>query len=179
MVLASDGRRLAAALPGDRLFAAAAATPGAFQALLGLPLGAEDLIALLLGDLDLGVVTGTGPPGSVAIDRKLPGGASLRYRIWPDAQGRAAQVEVQAEEPGREVVRLQVAYADYRASAGGILPHEVSVSWGDRTLSLRLRKAGRRELSVDAFRLAQPAGFERVELSQLFESGSALFGKVL
>jgi outer membrane biogenesis lipoprotein LolB len=165
LVLTSDGTILAAALPGDRLFAEGEATPAAFGRLLGLPLGTEDLIALL-----------TAEPGVLTGVRMLLDGRRLRYRLISEEAGRVRETALEIEAPGGEITALQVEYGAYQNSPWGPVPGQVDIRGPDRTLSLRLRNVAVRTVAPEAFRLVAPEGYDRVDLERLAVAGSGLLG---
>jgi len=179
LVMVSDGRSLRAALPSQRMFAEAEATPRSFQLLLGIPMRSEDLIALLTGELYAHDRAGwEGSRGSEArvVDRPLPGGGSLRYRIRPDAEGRIAEAEINAADGEFQPMTLHVLYADYQASPWGPLPHRLSLSRSGRSLDLQLKKTAPGSPRPEAFDLSAPKGFERVDLARFAAAGTALLG---
>jgi len=179
LVMVSDGRSLRAALPAQRIFAEAEATPLSFQALLGIPMRSEDLVALLTGELytrDQFGWEGGRESGSRVVDRPLPGGGGLRYRIQLDAEGRIAGAEIEAADGEFQPMTLQVEYADYQASPWGPLPHRLRLSRSGRSLELQLKKTAPGSPRPEAFDLTAPAGFERVDLGRFAAAGTALLG---
>ena len=163
LLLASDGAVVTAAVPGQRLHAEAPSSLETFEALLGLPLGEEDLLDLLGGAL----------VGERA--RQIPAGGTVRFRMVGEASGRPREMEIRIERPGREADDFRVVYGETTQTPAGPLPEEVRLSRGDRALSLVLKGARLRDVLPGSFHLDPPPGFQRVDPAELARAGMVLF----
>ncbi len=164
-IIASDGKSLQAVFPPQRMFAQAPATAEKMEMLLGLPLGPEEFLGLLIGS----------PSNPETGPRPRPGGGSVQLVYEFDESGRARQAQVKVTDAAGTVSLYTVEYLDPWAGPWGLQARQIRLRHADRGLTLRLKSASRKHPTPEAFQVRVPVRFEEVPLHQLPAVGGLLF----
>ena len=140
--------------------------PEQIREMLGIPLKAEELTALALGDPFFLPVSD--PIVRISVDQNAllldveSSGLGPRYLVWLDENKRPAKMFViQPYSGGRAIGDLQVEYGRYRTIDGVSFPHRirVAVTGSERVLKVDYQKVLLNEsLEEDLFRFVPPEG---------------------
>jgi hypothetical protein len=117
----------------DNQYAAGPDDPARIQEILGIPLTAEELVSLALGDPFFLPITD--PILSLSVDQGAllldagPPSLGPRYRVWLDEQKRPERMFVlRPYQDRRAVGDLQVDYGKYRQVGSVVFPHRIRVA---------------------------------------------------
>jgi len=150
----------------DNQYAKGPDDPMRIQEILGIPLTAEELVALALGDPFFLFVANPVPrvhldQGTLLLDVE-PAGLGPRYRLWLDDQTRPERMSVKRPDWASGVLGdLQVDYGRYRKIDAVVFPHRIRVSATapDRLLQVDYQRVVLNEsLDENLFRFEPPEG---------------------
>jgi len=141
----------------DNQYADGPDDPARIQEIIGIPLTAEELAALALGDpfflsITDPIISVSVDQGALLLDAEQPS-LGPRYQVWLDERRRPERMFVIRPYQGRRAVGdLRVDYGRYRRVGSVVFPHRIRVA----------ATASQRVLQVD---------YERVLLNEALEEG--------
>lgn len=166
--VATDGRSLAAFDRRQNVFHRGDATPESFRRFLGIPLGANEMAAILrgfppaLGESRWNPLQAT--PGGWHMQRRLSGGGTQNVTLSAQTL-LPMRVEIAGDRVRRDVV---VEFEDYRDVRGVPVPHRTRATFRDGTVVELVYRSVERQASVpeDAFRLVPPTGAKVLDIEE-------------
>lgn len=164
--VATDGKQLSAFDRRKNVFYHGKAEPDRFRHFIGIPLGANELAALLrglppaLGESRWAAVQAV--EGGWLLQRRLGGGG--KQEVVVEASSFVPlRVKISGDRDRHDV---EVKYSDYRDVSGVVVPHRIEVSFRDGSHLELVYKSVQRDVALneEAFRIDRPAGSRFVNI---------------